>query len=209
MPAHPWLTRCLCHQIVSVESPEAALGHLQSSAWGLEGHADAAAELAGKGLQLAEASHSIAYASCSWRPCGGFELTPDDAKVLAGCNSGVQSQGTRGGSSLPASGLRALFMTNQQQHLPGAHLATCSHLCSSCGGALTQLHDYCCAASDMVSRQHHAGLLHEQVPARSLDNAGGPSVHMLMQPDAPLAGVPQVQLCSNEWLCTLQALCRL
>ena len=48
----PWLTCCLlCYQIVSVESPEAALGHLQSSAWGLEGHADAAAELSGKGLQ--------------------------------------------------------------------------------------------------------------------------------------------------------------
>ena len=123
--SQPWLRRCLlCYQIVSVESPEAALGHLQSSAWGLEGHAEADAELSGMGLHLLKR-----HLCCLHPPdahgglCVGFELTATGAKVLAGCNSGVQPQGPHGGFSLPASGLRALFMPNQQQHSPGTHLA--------------------------------------------------------------------------------------
>ena len=61
------------------------------------------------------------------------------------------------------------------------------HFCSSCGSALTKLYESCYAASDKGSRQRSAGLDDEQVPALSLDHAGGPSVHILMQLNAALA----------------------
>ena len=124
-PASAVADMCLlCYQIVSVESPEAALGHLQSSAWGLEGHADAAAELSGKGLHPMKRQLCCLHAPAAHGGlCVSFELTFGDAKVLAGCNSGVQNRGAQGGSNLPDSGLKALFMPNQQPHSPDVRLA--------------------------------------------------------------------------------------